>query len=42
MSKFKVWMILYIIISAINFNISGADDAENNLILETEQVTELK
>ena len=31
MSKFKVWMILYIIISAINLNISYADDAENNL-----------
>jgi hypothetical protein len=35
-------MILYIIISAINLNISYADDAENNLNLETEQVTELK
>ena len=42
MSKFKVWMILYIIIAAINLNISYADDAENNLNLETEQVTELK
>ncbi len=42
MSKFKVWMILYIIISAINLNISYADDSENNLNLETEQVTELK
>ena len=42
MSKFKVWMILYIIISAINLNISYSDDAENNLNLETEQVTELK
>ena len=42
MSKFKVWMILYIIISAINLNISYADDAENNLNFETEQVTELK
>lgn len=39
MSKFKVWIFLYVILSAINLNISYADlDVE---ISKSEKITEI-
>ena len=42
MSKFKVWLLIYIIIGSINLNISYADnDVIDMKIAKTEKVTEI-
>ena len=42
MSKFKVWLLVYIFIGAINLNISYADnDVSDMKIAKTEKVTEI-
>lgn len=42
MSKFKVWLFLYILIWAVNLNVSYANADENINLEKTEKIIELK